>query len=190
MTRQRAELFAFSALVLVVVAATFFFTWPNYAKGNALHEEMRGLSDKIGHLEDAERDVAFRRAALEQLREDHADACRNVPDRPDVANLMNHLSIGVDGVTVLDQTFTVRGTPDTAADDRFEILPLVVELETSFGHTFDVIRRVEALDRLVRVRSVRMEGDMETLNDQSAMIKTSVGLDVVYEHSGVGKSND
>ena len=187
MTRQRAELFTFILLVFAVLMATFFFTWPNYAKGNALHEDMRGLSEKIGHLEDAERDVTLRQEALQQLREDHAAACRNVPDRPDVANLMNHLSIGVDGVTVLDQTFTVRGTPDTAADDRFEILPLVVELETSFGHAFDVIRRVEALDRLVRVRSVRMEGDMDALSGQGAMIKTSVGLDVVYEHSGGGK---
>lgn len=187
MTRQRLELILFFAVVFAVLLTTAIFTWPNYARGNALQSEMRGLSEKIGHLDDAERDVASRRDALRELREDHAAACRHVPDHPDVANLMNHLSIGVDGVAVLDQTFTVRGTPDGAAEDRFKILPLVVELETSFSHAFDVIRRVEALDRLVRVRSVRMAGDMDTLNGNGAMIKTSVGLDVVYEHSKAGE---
>ena len=111
------------------------------------------------------------RGIAERLQAEHDAICLHVPDRPDVANLMNHLSVGVDGVAVLDQTFTVRGTPDVG-DDRFEVLPLVVELERPA--CIDVIRRVEALDRLVRVTSVRMSSNQHSMERGGSTITASV----------------
>ena len=96
---------------------------------------------------------------------------------------MKHLSIGVNGDTVIDQTFTVSGTPGSAGNNRFEILPLVVEMDTTFEHAFDMIRRVEKLNRLVRVTSVQMEGSRQSFESGSGTIQASVGLDVVYERS-------
>ena len=186
MTRQRFEQCAFLAVVLTVVLITAFFTWPNYAKASGLSAKADTLDQKIGRLEDAEADVEMRKASLERLQSEHDSICLQVPDRPDVANLMNHLSMGVDGVAVLDQTFTVRGTPDAIGDDRFEVLPLVVELETNFSNAFDVIRRVEALDRLVRVTSVRMSRDLSAMERGELAITAAVGLDVVYEHNDGG----
>ena len=186
MTRQRFEQCAFLVVVTTVVLITAFFTWPNYAKASGLSANADALDQKIGRLEDAEADVKMRKASLEQLQSEHDSICLHVPDRPDVANLMNHLSMGVDGVAVLDQTFTVRGTPDSIGDDRFEVLPLVVELETNFSNAFDVIRRVEALDRLVRVTSVRMSRDLSAMERGELAITAAVGLDVVYEHNDGG----
>ena len=186
MTRQRVEHCAFLMVVLVIVLVTACFTWPNYSKASELAAKADALDLKIGRLEDAEQDVEHRKASLQRLQSEHDAICLHVPDRPDVANLMNHLSMGVDGVAVLDQTFTVRGTPDSIGGDRFEVLPLVVELETNFGHAFDVIRRVEALDRLVRVTSVRMSSNQGEMERGASTITAAVGLDVVYEHTDRG----
>lgn len=186
MTRQRVEQCGFLAVVLTIVSVSVFFTWPNYSKASGLSAKADALDLKIGRLEDAEQDVQQREASLQRLQAEHDAICLHVPDRPDVANLMNHLSVGVDGVAVLDQTFTVRGTPDAIGDDRFEVLPLVVELETNFGHAFDVIRRVEALDRLVRVTSVRMSSNQHSMERGGSTITASVGLDVVYEQPDRG----
>jgi len=109
-----------------------------------------------------------------------------VPDRPDVADLMQHLSIGVDGETVLDQTFTVRGRGDRAGDARFEILPLVVELETTFDNIFDVIRRVERLERLVRVTSISMNCRDVDFKNKRPTVRAAIGMDVVYEDGEPG----
>jgi Tfp pilus assembly protein PilO len=186
MTRQRVEHCAFLAVVLVIVLVTVCFTWPNYSKASELSAKADALDLKIGRLGDAEQDVEHRKASLRRLQSEHDAICLHVPDHPDVANLMNHLSMGVDGVAVLDQTFTVRGTPNAIGDDRFEVLPLVVELETNFGHAFDVIRRVEALDRLVRVTSVRMSSNQGEMERGASTITAAVGLDVVYEHTDRG----
>ncbi|MEE3001833.1 MAG: type 4a pilus biogenesis protein PilO [Planctomycetota bacterium] len=183
MNRRRVEQCAFGCVLLVVVGVTAFFTWPNYARAHQFAEEAAVLDAKIGHLVDAESEVEQRRTDLARLRAERDQICLGVPDHPDVANLMKHLSIGINGDTVIDQTFTVRGTPDSAGNDRFEILPLVVEMDTTFEHAFNMIRRVEKLNRLVRVTSVQMEGSRKSFESGSGTIQASVGLDVVYERS-------
>jgi len=183
MNRLRVEQCAFAGVLLVVLGVTVFFTWPNYARAHQLAEEASVLDAKIGHLVDAESDVEERRSELARLRAERDQICLGVPAHPDVANLMKHLSIGVNGDTVIDQTFTVRGTPASAGNERFEVLPLVVEMDTTFEHAFDMIRRVEKLNRLVRVTSVQMEGPRQSFESGSGTIQASVGLDVVYERS-------
>ena len=181
MNRKRMENIMLVSVIAVVLGVTTFFTWPQYARAFDLSHDSELLEQKIGHLEDVEADLERRSEELTELQEQQAYACRLVPDRPDVANLMQHLSIGVDGETVLDQTFTVRGQGDRAEDARFEILPLVVELETTFDNIFDVIRRVERLERLVRVTSISMSCRDVDFKKTRPTVRAAIGMDVVYE---------
>ena len=111
MNRKRMENILLVSVIAGVLGVTTFFTWPQYARAFDLSHDSELLEQKIGHLEDVEADLERRSEELVALHEQQSYACRLVPDRPDVANLMQHLSIGVDGETVLDQTFTVRGHP-------------------------------------------------------------------------------
>lgn len=186
MNRRRMETWLLVAVFAAVAGVSGFFTWPNYAEASRLTDASGTLDLKIGHLEDVEADLERRSRALVDLQAEQELACRQVPDRPDVADLMQHLSMGVDGDTVIDQTFTVRGRGVRAEDARFEILPLVVELETTFDNIFDVIRRVEQLKRLVRVTSITMScGDVDFKQSQPTL-RASIGMDVVYEQSDTG----
>lgn len=181
MNRKRMETIMLTSVLAVVLAVTAFFTWPHYAQASDLSRASALLEEKIGHLEDVEADLERRSGELVSLHEQQAIACRTVPDHPDVANLMQHLSIGVDGETVLDQTFTVRGRADRAGDARFEILPLVVELETTFDNIFDVVRRVERLERLVRITSLTMTCRDIDFKQARPTLRAAIGMDVVYE---------
>ena len=69
-----------------------------------------------------------------------------------------------------------------AEDARFKILPLVVELETTFDNIFDVIQRVEQLKRLVRVTSITMTCRDVEFEQTQPTLRASIGMDVVYEH--------
>ena len=111
MTRQRVEQCGFLAVVLTIVSVSVFFTWPNYSKASGLSAKADALDLKIGRLEDAEQDVQQREASLQRLQSEHDAICLHVPDRPDVANLMNHLSVGVDGVAV--RVLLCKGTRTT-----------------------------------------------------------------------------
>jgi Tfp pilus assembly protein PilO len=182
MNRRRMETFALAAVLAIVLGITCFFTWPNYAEASDLSSSSSTLEQKIGHLEDVEVDLKHRAKSLAALHREQERVCRQVPDRPDVANLMQHLSMGVDGQAVLDQTFTVRGRNGEAEDARFKILPLVVELETTFDNIFDVIQRVEQLKRLVRVTSITMTCRDVEFEQTQPTLRASIGMDVVYEH--------
>ena len=181
MNRRRMESIALFAVAAAVLGITAFFTWPNYSEAAGLVASTHALEQKIGHLEDVEADLELRTSSLLSLRREQEQACRLVPDRPDVANLMQHLSMGVDGQTVLDQTFTVRGRSGESEGARFEILPLVVELETTFDNIFDVIHRVEQLKRLVRVTSITMTCRDVEFEQSQPTLRASIGMDVVYE---------
>ncbi len=182
MNRRRMETIALIVVLAIVLGITCFFTWPNYAEAADLDATSTTLEQKISHLEDVEADLERRSKSLAALHREQERACRQVPDRPDVANLMQHLSMGVDGQTVLDQTFTVRGRSGGLEDARFEILPLVVELETTFDNIFDVIHRVEQLKRLVRVTSIAMTCRDVEFEQTQPTLRASIGMDVVYEH--------
>jgi len=181
MNRKRMETIMLTTVLATVLAVTAFFTWPHYAQASDLSRASGLLEEKIGHLEDVEADLERRSEELALLHEQQSQACRHVPDRPDVANLMQHLSIGVDGDSVLDQTFTVRGRGDRVGDARFEILPLVVEIETNFDNIFDVVQRVERLERLVRITSISMTCRDVDFKQIRPTLRAAIGLDVVYE---------
>ena len=95
MTRRRTEQCVFACVLLMVLGVTVFFTWPNYAHAYKLSKEATVLDAKIGHLVDAELEVERRRVDLDRLRAERDRICLGVPDRPDVANLMKHLSVGI-----------------------------------------------------------------------------------------------
>lgn len=182
MTRQRIEQGVLGGVVLIVLCITAFFTWPNYARAGQLSDQAAELDRKIGHLHDVEEDLQRGETMLAELQSVQASACRHIPDRPEVASLMNRLSMGVDGQTVLDQTFTVRGRGTLTEGARFEVLPLVVELETTFENVYDIVHRVEGLDRLVRVTSIRMSSRDAQFEQMTPTLHAAIGLDVVYEH--------
>jgi hypothetical protein len=86
----------------------------------------------------------------------------------------------VEGHTVRDQTFTVMDRPAPEAN-RFQVLPLRVELDADFQSVWSVLERTEGLPRLVRVAGLEMAIiNPEQVVDGAQTLHASFVLDVVY----------
>jgi len=139
----------------------------------------------VGDLGRAEQALAAQTARLSEARARQDRLCRRVPATADVADLMQALSLQVDGKIVHDQTFTVMDRP-ASEGDRFEVLPLQIEVEADFASVWSILERIERLPRLVRVAGFDVAlSDRETEPQSSGQpLRAAVSLDVVYAPPG------
>ena len=103
----------------------------------------------------------------------------------DVAGLMQSLALEVDGHVVRDQTFTVMDRPEPEAD-RFQVLPVQIEVEADFASVWSVIERAEELPRLLRISGleISMLDRNKPVPGATQPLHATVSLDVVYAPPG------
>ena len=178
-TRDRIAV-ASVALVVTVVSATFIV--PNYRKAHAFDVQNESLEEKITSLANSEAQVASLRRRVEELEHTIGVDLRSIGSSPDIADVINRLSLHVDGVEVRDQTFEASTTRqlETGNDIDLAALPVTIEMESGFDRVFNVIRAVELDRRLIPVMSVRISCDAERLESGDHVLAASIGVEVVY----------
>lgn len=162
--------------------AAAMFIWPNYREASAVRSQVAHLASRMeahdGHV------AAVELLATEvQRAQDRAEReLKLIGAGPDVAALIRHMSSEIDGVHVMDQTFTAgkSASAPVAGADNFMIQPVMVEMRGRFAAVMGLISRVESLGRLVRVSSVRIGCDRATEDGSSPEVQAAVCLEVVY----------
>ncbi len=186
MSRVNCERLAILGTLAAATLLIWFSAWPDWQTADARQVQLIELQQKVGALSLAEEALAAETSRLADARQRRDLECRRVPGTADVAGLMQSLSLEVDGHTVRDQTFTVMDRPSPEAN-RFQVLPLRIELEADFQSIWSVLERAEGLSRLVRVSGLEMTLiDQEQPVDGPQPLRASLALDVVYAPPGQG----
>jgi hypothetical protein len=74
--------------------------------------------------------------------------------------------------------------------NRFQVLPLRVELDADFQSVWSVLERAEELPRLVRISGLEMTLiDQKQPVDGSQPLRASLAMDVVYAPPGQGDTS-
>ena len=177
-TRERWMLFA--TFILTVLFACFFI-WPNYRGAEQASHEAGELEVRIQQLERRQAEVEAMRLDFQSLQRQVQLECKHVPTKPDMAQIVQALSLEVDGMGVLDQSFTA-GTASTISQQAgFSMQPLAVTLHADFSSIFSVIKRVESMDRLVHVSSVQMSRSESDSDAQVSVLEAAIGLHAIYD---------
>ena len=183
MNESRHLLASIALGVGILLLGGAILVWPNWRETARVHREIADLQRRVSGLD--ERTLAVERLAteLEEARRHVDDKLKFVPESPDVAGLMRKLSLPVDGVNVLDQTFTAGSPGEAVPNAEFseEVLPLTVDMDARFDSIIALIRSAELMDRLIRVASVRLVADRADDPIGSPILTASVGLDVIYD---------
>lgn len=188
MNRTHGERLAVLGTLAAAASLLWFSAWPDWQTADARQAQLSELQRKVGGIAQAEEALAAETRRLTEARERRDLECRRIPHTADVAGLMQSLSLEVDGHTVRDQTFTVMDRPSPEAN-RFQVLPLRIELEADFQSVWSVLERAEGLPRLVRVSGLEMTLlDQEQPIDGSQPLRASLALDVVYAPPGQGET--
>ncbi|MDP7070065.1 MAG: type 4a pilus biogenesis protein PilO [Phycisphaerales bacterium] len=178
----RNERLAIAATLGGAVLLTWLSTWPDWMQARENLTVAAELQRKVGDLDRAEADLARETRRLATSRDRQEQECLRVPATADVAGLMQALSLEVDGQRVRDQTFTVMDRPEAEAN-RFEVLPLQIEMEADFERIWRVLEQSERLPRLLRIAGLEIslvDSKEEPGGDEPRMLRAALALDVVY----------
>ena len=177
-TKERWMLFGTFVLTVLFVS---LFIWPNYKNTNQAKLETENLESRIQQIELRQAEVEKIRMDYEALKAQvHLD-CKQVPSIPDMSQIVQALSLEVDGRKVLDQSFTAGTTSKNSATDGFAAQTLAVTLHADFESIFSVIQNVEAMNRLVRVSSVRMIRKESDSDATAPALEAAIGLHAMYD---------
>ena len=182
MSNSQHLLVAVFLMFVIVVAGGAVFVVPTYRKASDARTKVANLREKVTGLSGQTEVVEQLAGEVAAVRTHVEEDLKTIPPTPDIAELMRKLSLPVDGVVVQDQTFTA-GSPGEAVIGRetaAEAMPLTVEMLARFDSVFATIRAAEAMPRLVRVASVRLEAEGDGGRGDSPMLDASVRLEAIY----------
>ncbi len=185
MNGRRVERCAVVGTLVAAGLLTWQSTLPDWAKADERVARIEDLNRKVGGLSNAQRALESETSRLAAARDRQDAECRPVPPTADVAGLMQALALEVDGHVVRDQTFTVIDRPASEAN-RFQVLPVQIEVDADFASVWSVIERAEGLPRLLRVSGLEvsmLDRDKPVPGD-SQPLHATVSLDVVYAPPG------
>jgi hypothetical protein len=181
MTATRERWMLIGTLVLAVLVV-FCFAVPNYKTASVNIDEAKRLEDRINKLERRQVEVQNLRDEYDSLVFQIENEYKKVPSSPDTAQIVQALSLEVDGVHVLDQNFVAGSTNNrTTSESSFSVQPLAITMEADFDSIFSVIQQAESMGRLVRVSSVRISRSERKADSASATLEAAVGLHAPFD---------
>lgn len=168
-----------AGVVVLAALALVLGVWPNVKGLERLGETRADLVSRVERSDDG--DAALERLAGE-LGEHKLDArvrLRPIPEDGDVGGLIRAMS---DEFAQLGLGRPEIKTGRPIEHDDAMALPMTVEIRGTFLNIADVIQWVESLDRLVRVRKVRIESPRSGTaeSDFSEVLEAELVLDVFY----------
>lgn len=168
----------------LAVIVVFCFALPNYRTARTNVNEAGRLEDRISKLERRQVEVDQMRTAYEALEQQVQDRYKQVPRSPDIAQIVQALSMEVDGVHVMDQSFVAGSSSNRttySGTDSFSVQPLAITIEADFNSIFSVIRKAESMDRLIRVGSIRMSRQVNEALGMATTLEAAVGLHAPFD---------
>jgi Tfp pilus assembly protein PilO len=179
MTAQKERWYVFSAIVFAILVFAFF-AWPNYRRAKAAGLEASAMEERIERLERRQEEVKRLRESYELVLAEVEQSFKAVPTSPQPAQLVQALSLEVDGVRIIDQGFTA-GEGFDGGDSAFAVLPLAVTLHADFDSIFSIVDRVESMERLVNVASIRLSRSSKDADATAPPLEAAIGLHAVYD---------
>ncbi len=180
MTALRERWLLFGTFVLSVLFISFFIA-PNYRGADKAFHESAQLEHRIQQLELRQAEVEGMRVDYEELQNQVDKKCKLVPKNPDMSQIVQKLSLDVDGRQVLDQSFTAGLATSMNTPDGFSSQPLAIMLHADFDSIFSVIEKIEAMDRLVQISSVRVVRNERDSDLSEPPLEAAIGLHAMYD---------
>ena len=181
------ERWMFIATILISALFVFLFILPNYKTARLSLSESTEINDSIEQFELRQIQVQNLREKIDSLKSYINDECKVVPANNDISSIIKDLSLDVDGYSVLDQSFTAGVSQLSEDSEKFLKQPFALNMESDFDSLFAIIRRVESMDRLVKICSLRIVRKDKRLGLESHYLNSSIGIHAMYSQIGMDK---
>ncbi len=180
MTALRERWMFFGTFILSILFICFFIV-PNYKGADSALHESAHLEHRIQQLELRQAEVESMRVDYEDLQNQVDKKCKFVPKNPDMSQIVQSLSLDVDGRQVLDQSFTAGLATSMNTPEGFSSQPLAIMLHADFDSIFSVIQNIESMDRLVQISSIRVVRSERDSDISEPPLEAAIGLHAMYD---------
>lgn len=160
--------------------------WPAVSERERISEEIASLHERMHGYSGQTTELETLAAEVNELGVKVRSELKDIPAHAEVAQLIRRLSMDVDGVTVLDQTFTA-GQSDHASQHESnpaQAMPVTVDMEATFDSIFAMLRNVERTQRLLRVNTLEMQEIEQAEEDADPyampLVRAKIGIEAVY----------
>jgi hypothetical protein len=175
-------------LAAATALATWFGVRPLHLRASELERDVVSLQDRIAV-------AAVPEARLESVRQErdrrrgmlrHEGFDRMPEGNPDLAGVIRRLSLPIDRIRVLDQTFTAgrSGSAANAAPSGWSATPIRVELVGDWSAVRELLAVVDGLEVPVRTTTIRLE---RTEIDGGPAARLELELDVLHRRDESGE---
>lgn len=154
--------------------------WPNLRGSARLDREIADLSSRVERSDDGAAALDRLRETLAERRAEAGERLKPIPKDEDVGGIIRAMSTRFTDLG-LGRPEIKTGRP--VEQDEAKSLPMTIEIRGEFLQLMQAVGWVESLERLVRVRKIRIE----TPTGQGAAplfgepLKGEIVLDVYYE---------
>ena len=180
MTAGRGLWMLFGTFVLTTLFVCLFII-PNYRRASQASQDTVDLALRIEQIELRQAEVKKMQEDYDNLQSEVAKEYKHVPSTPDMSQIVQELSLDVDGQKVLDQSFTAGTPKGKSTNYGFAVQPLAVTLHADFESLFYVIKSAESMNRLVRVSSIRMVRNSADEEMDAPALEAAIGLHAMYD---------
>ena len=177
---QRRIRLAALAIIAGVACTGFFVLYPEYSHASRSMLEVDRLERESGSIGLTETRLESLRSERDHRLRIERDQLREIPSVVSEAYISDALALKVDdgGAT----SWSIRQLPiedlskESDAKKQLRSLPVVVEMQGRFGFVLEALNRVEASDRLIRVRTLRVKRS----RDSNDLVEADFEIDTVF----------
>jgi Tfp pilus assembly protein PilO len=170
MTREKWPVIVSGVVVLLIALSGLAVTYPSLRELQRINIEMTKLEDQAALAELQAQSSTELARELDRWNDRMASEYRPIPRTANIAGLIRELSPGEGGA---HRTITTGEPQD---HEKALSLPVIIESYGTFTDVFDLLRRVEELDRLVRLRRVTITHGL----DEDDGIDATIQLDAYF----------
>ena len=175
--------------VVMVAGGSIFGIVPALQEGRQLEHDLAQKRTEAARPVGGPEVISTLTDKLNELRTNFGDRTRTIPEESNIADLMGLLARELNALGLEDREVTT-GAP--SALDEADSMPMSVKVTGPFPAVFEAVRRVEQLDRLVRVQKFRAATRRSRSGDapRDGIVEAELLIDVFYAPRVVAAGED
>ena len=158
-------------MIVVFVAAV----WRPHARQCAdVQGQIAALESELAHKRQQAEGAAILQQEVNQLESELDGNNKQISPRHDVAGLLRQINGQIAQEELGDQNLTTQ--PQKSVNRDYTILPIELRFAGDSVSAFRFVRRVEQMPRLVQLRHLDMQADVE----RSSRVEVTMGIDAFF----------
>ena len=175
---------------LLVLAALTLIVIPAWQRSRALEVRLVELREELDASQDDPDVLEDLGTRLDSLRRFGEGRMTPIPEESDIAGLMHSLTSILDGKSLLEREIKMGAATEM---ERATSIPMTVMIRGDFAGVFAALSEIETMDRLIRVRRLKIGNDNGRARElvRDGVVTATLTMDVFYgprDEAGPDKS--